>query len=444
MLLVASYIFYGSWDWRFLSLLLVSTLLDYYCGIMIDNEVRPDKRKKYLIISICGDLIILGFFKYFNFFAGNLTALIALFGIKINPLYLHVVLPIGISFYTFQTMSYTIDIYKKRLTPTKKFLDFALYVSFFPQLIAGPIERAKNLLPQVLRERHVTLEKVCHGGYLIFWGLFQKMYVADNLAKIVDPVFNSMHLPGASYFLATYAFMIQMYCDFAGYSNIAKGLGEMMGFEIMTNFYLPFFTCNTREFWKRWHISLTTWIRDYLYYPLLNSRKSSFAKAVVLLLTMSLIGLWHGPAWHFVAFGFYSGIGLTIYHMIAPLLAVVSAQFRGKWIIIYKFIVGILYFQGLMFGFMLFRAQTILEAFGMARRIITGFSWQPEHSEMLLGIALFAGPMLAIEIWQHLKEDLDVLAKSSIWIKIPVYVVMIFLLLIFGVTHEKAFIYFQF
>ncbi|MBL4889968.1 MAG: MBOAT family protein, partial [Candidatus Lindowbacteria bacterium] len=243
MLLVASYVFYGAWDWRFLSLIIVSTILDYTCGLKIYNSSAQKKRRLYLSVSLFGNLSILGFFKYYDFFAQNLVVLLEQFDFSVQPHLLHVILPVGISFYTFQTMSYTIDIYRKEMKPTKKFLDFALFVSFFPQLVAGPIERAKRLLPQILAPRKLELERIYQGCYLIFWGLFLKIFVADNMAALVDPVFSSSgeHYNGVKVLLATYAFAFQIFGDFAGYSNMAIGLGKVMGFDLMLNFNLPYF-----------------------------------------------------------------------------------------------------------------------------------------------------------------------------------------------------------
>jgi D-alanyl-lipoteichoic acid acyltransferase DltB (MBOAT superfamily) len=263
MLLVASYVFYGSWDWRFLSLILISTFLDYLCGIKIHQSPDQRHRKIFLILSVCGNLSILGFFKYYDFFATSLGNLLGVLGLQIHPGLIHVILPVGISFYTFQTMSYTINIYRGRLKPTHHFFDFALFVAFFPQLVAGPIEWARNLLSQILKPRRVTLEKFYEGCYLIFWGLFQKMFVADNLARVVDPVFASAApYNGLQVLIALYAFAFQIFCDFAGYSNIARGLGKCMGIDLMVNFNLPYFATNPREFWRRWHISLSIWLRD--------------------------------------------------------------------------------------------------------------------------------------------------------------------------------------
>jgi len=254
MLLVASYIFYGSWDWRFLSLIFISTILDYFCGIKIHKSTELHIRKRFLFLSIFINLSILGFFKYFGFFTSSLADLFSLFGLLIQPYFLKVILPIGISFYTFQTMSYTIDIYRKQMQPTSNFLDFALFVAFFPQLVAGPIERARHLLPQILSPRKLSLDKFYEGCYLLFWGLFMKVFVADNLATIVNPIFAAgAPYSGTEVLLASYAFAFQILCDFAGYSTIARGLGKCMGFDIMVNFNLPYFAANPSEFWQRWH-----------------------------------------------------------------------------------------------------------------------------------------------------------------------------------------------
>ncbi|MBW1679002.1 MAG: MBOAT family protein, partial [Deltaproteobacteria bacterium] len=243
MLLMASYVFYGAWAWRFLSLIFISTILDYLCGIKIYESDSLKRKRFFLFCSIIGNLTILGFFKYFNFFASNLQALLSHFGFSIQPHFLNLILPVGISFYTFQSMSYTIDIYRNQMEPTRNFLDFALFVAFFPQLVAGPIERARRLLPQILAPRKITLDKFYAGCYLIFWGLFQKVFIADNLARIVDPIFAAgPPYNGAMVLIALYGFAFQILCDFAGYSNIARGLGKCLGFDIIVNFNLPYFS----------------------------------------------------------------------------------------------------------------------------------------------------------------------------------------------------------
>jgi len=325
MLLVASYVFYGAWDWRFLSLIWVSTILDYFCGSRIESSQSSRRRKQLLFLSVLGNLSILAFFKYFNFFAGSFSELLTMFGLSVHPRYLNIILPIGISFYTFQTMSYSIDIYRGQLKATHRFFDFALFVAFFPQLVAGPIERAKHLLPQILSPRKITAEKIHEGCYLIFWGLFLKIFISDNLAQIVDPVFvEGQAFSGAAVLIATYAFAFQIFCDFAGYSNIARGLGKCMGFDIMLNFNLPYFATNPSEFWQRWHISLSSWLRDYLYIPLGGNRKGGLLTVRNLMLTMLLGGLWHGAAWTFIIWGAYHGLLLMLHQLVKPLLDKIS------------------------------------------------------------------------------------------------------------------------
>ncbi|MBE9529897.1 MAG: MBOAT family protein, partial [Proteobacteria bacterium] len=322
LLLVASYVFYGCWDWRFLSLIAISTVVDYFCGLKIYESREKQKRKLFLFISVCSNLTILGFFKYFNFFTDNLYALLNGFGFSPDPFFLNIILPVGISFYTFQTISYSIDIYRKELNPTRKFLDFALFVSFFPQLVAGPIERAKNLLPQMLLPRKLTVDKFYEGCYLIFWGLFLKVFIADNLARMVDPVFSSSGpYDGVRVLLALYAFAFQIFGDFAGYSNIARGLAKCMGFDLMVNFNLPYFAVNPKDFWQRWHISLSTWFRDYLYIPLGGNRHGQMNTCRNLAITMLLCGLWHGAAWTFIVWGAYHALLQIIHKLLQPLLS---------------------------------------------------------------------------------------------------------------------------
>ncbi len=320
MLLAASYVFYGAWNWRFLSLILISTALDYVCGMRVYRAERPARRKLFLFLSVFGNLSILGFFKYFNFFAEGLTELLNSFGFVVRPYLTDIVLPIGISFYTFQTLSYTIDIYRGKLKPTRNVVDFALFVAFFPQLVAGPIERARNLLPQISSRRTLKADWFYEGCYLIFWGLFQKMVVADNLAKLVDPIFGRLEYTAGEVLLVMYAFSFQILCDFAGYSNIARGVARLLGFEIMVNFRLPYFATNPQDFWRRWHISLSSWLRDYVYIPLGGGRKNGITTCRNLLVTMLLGGLWHGAAWTFVFWGVYHAILLMAYRCVEPVI----------------------------------------------------------------------------------------------------------------------------
>ncbi len=308
MLLVASYFFYGSWDWRFLSLIIISTFLDYYCGGAISRSASLRKKKIFLLFSISGNLLILGFFKYYNFFIVSLQELLSLFGLSMQPHLLSIILPVGISFYTFQTMSYTIEIYRNKIKPVNNFIDFSLFVAFFPQLIAGPIERASHLIPQIVQKRYVNLPQFNEGCRLIIWGLFKKIAVADRLGIYVDSVYGNLYQhSGLTFILATIFFAFQIYCDFSAYSDIARGLGRLMGFDIMVNFRFPYFARNIREFWQRWHISLSEWLRDYLYIPLGGNRCGKFKTYRNIFITMLLGGLWHGANWTFVVWGLLHG-----------------------------------------------------------------------------------------------------------------------------------------
>ena len=312
-LLAASYYFYGTWDWRFTSLLIISTVVDYFVGPRIHMSADSRHRKLMLAISVCVNLGILGFFKYFNFFVDSLAVLLESSGLDPHLPVLRIILPVGISFYTFQTMSYTIDIYRKRLEPTRNFIDFALFVSFFPQLVAGPIERARILLPQIASPREVNRTRVISGLNLILMGYLKKVAIADTLAPLVEQIFSQpAGLDTGTLLTGAYAFAFQVYGDFSGYTDIARGVSLLLGFELMENFNAPYLSRSITEFWRRWHISLSTWLRDYLYISLGGSRKGEVRTYINLFLTMLLAGLWHGAAWTFVAFGALHGVYLTV------------------------------------------------------------------------------------------------------------------------------------
>ena len=274
LVLVASYFFYGWWDWRFLGLIFLSTMVDYFVGLAIDQQEEDNTRKRLLYVSVFFNLGVLGFFKYFNFFIESWQDLLTSIGYESgNTWTLKIILPVGISFYTFQTMSYTIDIYRRNLKPTRDFISFAAFVSFFPQLVAGPIERATNLLLQIEGKRIFKYEQGVDGLRLILWGMFKKVVIADSLAPYVNDIFANYHMyDGGTLWLGAIYFAFQIYCDFSGYSDIAIGTAKLFGFELMTNFKFPYFSRNIGEFWRRWHISLSTWFRDYLYIPLGGSR----------------------------------------------------------------------------------------------------------------------------------------------------------------------------
>lgn len=308
-LVVASFFFYGWWDWRFLFLLVFSAGIDFIAALLIANTNNLRKKKIFLLLSIVTNLSILGFFKYFNFFVDNFVSAFRLFGQELQPFTLHIILPVGVSFYTFQALSYTIDVYRGKMTPTKDLGAYMAFISFFPQLVAGPIERATNLLPQFLGRRVFDYQKAVDGLRQILWGLFKKIVVADNCAKYADMIFNGhVDYNGSTLLLGAFFFAFQIYGDFSGYSDIAIGTARLFGFSLMQNFAFPYFARDIAEFWRRWHISLTTWFRDYVYIPLGGSKGGTWAKVRNTFVIFLISGFWHGANWTFIVWGALNAI----------------------------------------------------------------------------------------------------------------------------------------
>ena len=304
LIVASSYVFYGWWDWRFLSLIIFSTFLDYSIGRRLKNEDNVRVRKTLLWTSIIVNLGFLGVFKYYNFFLDNFIAAFSFFGQDIQPNSLNIILPVGISFYTFQTLSYTIDVYKKKLEPTEDLVAFSAFVCFFPQLVAGPIERATNLLPQFYKKRTFENDKAVDGMRQILWGLFKKVVIADNCAEYANLIFNNYQdYNGSTLLLGAIFFTFQIYGDFSGYSDIAIGTSRLFGFNLMQNFATPYFSRDIAEFWRRWHISLSTWFRDYLYIPLGGSRGGTWMKVRNTFIIFLVSGFWHGANWTFIVWG---------------------------------------------------------------------------------------------------------------------------------------------
>jgi len=316
-LLLASYFFYAYWDWRFLSLILLSTFVDFSIGKRLAATQSRKIRKRLLLLSLVTNLSILGFFKYFNFFSESVITLLNRIGFEADDVTLNIILPIGISFYTFQTLSYTIDIYYRKLEPSKSLLEFALFVAFFPQLVAGPIERAARFLPQISTRRVISKTKVLSGLNLVLLGFFKKIAIADTLAPVVDAAFGSPETASsATLWFGCYAFALQIYGDFSGYTDIARGVSRILGFELMENFQAPYLSRSITEFWRRWHISLSSWLRDYLYIPLGGNRLGSARTYFNLFAVMALGGLWHGASWNFVIWGTAHGTFLAIHRFL--------------------------------------------------------------------------------------------------------------------------------
>ena len=447
LLLLSSYLFYGAWDYRFLSLILISTCVDYFCGLRIEAARNQRQKRAFLLLSVGANLSILGYFKYFDFFVTEFVVLAQLLGFNFNYDSLSIVLPVGISFYTFQTMSYSIDIYRGDMKPTRRFFDFALFVAFFPQLIAGPIERARNLLPQIIGERTVTLEKFYEGSYLIFWGLFQKVFIADNLARIVDPVFEAGANPtGVQVLIALYAFAFQIYCDFAGYSNMARGLAKVMGIELTVNFNLPYMSTNPEVFWRRWHITLSDWIRDYVFLPLFIAFRNygRLGMLAATFVTYTLIGLWHGAAVNFVLWGVFHAVVFGAYQLLKPTLSSVYAA-GGAGFSRLMFPVNLaFYFHITVLSLILFRSTSVDQLILLTNQLFFSFELSSIDMEAFKRLVFFTWFLLLVQFFQYRRDDLLFILKVPAPVRALFYLVCFYSLVIYGDSDGQAFIYFQF
>lgn len=447
LLLAASYVFYGWWDWRFLGLIALSTIVDYSIGLAMGRLDKSSaaacrRRKLLLTVSIVTNLGLLGCFKYFNFFAESAIDVLNTVGFTPDFVTLEVILPVGISFYTFQTLSYTIDVYRGRLQPTNSLLDFSLFVAFFPQLVAGPIERAANLLPQIAASRDITPERIWTGTYLILWGYFEKVVVADNVGKVANEVFNNYEkYQGIDIFIGVIAFALQIFGDFSGYSNIARGLARIMGFDLMVNFRLPYFATSPSDFWHRWHISLSTWLRDYLYVPLGGNRRGALITYRNLFITMLLGGLWHGAAWNFVFWGAYHGAGLAVHRVFSIWRATRAADpaVRGFISQVVKILCMFAFTLG---GWLLFRATDMEQVWGMLSSL--GFYTSEHTTRMVANIVLHATPLFIVQLIQHRTGNLLILTSMSAPITAAVFAIIAIALAVLGAREPMDFIYFQF
>ena len=442
LLLIASYVFYGWWDWRFLSLIWISTIVDFLVGIALHRSEDPARRRHLLILSVAVNLGLLGCFKYFGFFSESLVDALEPFGIHPDARFIQLVLPVGISFYTFQTMSYTIDIYRRKMAPTRDLMNFALFVAFFPQLVAGPIERARHLLPQVERPRSIDRAMVREGVWLILFGYFKKVVLADNMALFTREVFERPEQATSLMILVgVYAFAFQIYGDFSGYSDIARGLARLMGFDIMRNFAMPYFATNPQDFWRRWHISLSTWLRDYLYIPLGGNRGGVGRTYRNLMWTMLLGGLWHGAAWHFVVWGAFHGGILVLQRALEGPLDWVRMR-SARWKTLSKLMSVVFFFHVVCVGWLLFAVQDLGDVPVLLRGLFAPFEMNADMA--ILSILVFAGPVLLIDYLQERSGDMLVI-PSVPWIpRLCVYSTLFAYILLTGVPGGNEFIYFQF
>jgi len=447
LLLVSSYFFYACWDWRFMFLLIFSTLLDYFTGIKIHEATKQVKKIFWLWLSISVNLGFLGVFKYYNFFSESFSNGLSLLGFRANFGTLQVILPVGISFYTFHGLSYVIDLYKNRIKPERNFIDYSLFVSFFPLLVAGPIERATHLLPQILKKREFDYSKAVDGLRQILWGLFKKIVIADNCATYVNQIFGSYETQtGSTLLLGAILFAFQIYCDFSGYSDIALGTARLFGIELLRNFAFPYFSRDIAEFWRRWHISLTTWFRDYLYIPLGGSRGGKWQAIRNTFIIFLVSGFWHGANWTFLVWGAFHAL------LFLPLLLLqknrknTNSVAEGRLFPNLKELMQMtLTFILVVVGWIFFRAETLGKAFDyIARLFDKSLLTIPTYTVGLSKTILFIIVLISVEWLQRNKRHgLELSSINNHFVKWSFYYVLIAIILEFG-ANSQSFIYFQF
>ena len=439
-LLAASYVFYGSWDWRFLGLILFTTAVDYVLAHRIHVTGAAFRRRQYLLASVGINLTVLGFFKYFNFFIDSAAAGLEALGLHASLPTLQIILPVGISFYTFQSMSYVIDVYRRDTAPAETFVLYALYVSYFPQLVAGPISRVGDLLPQLAAPGRVTAERINVGLCLTLIGLAKKVLVADMLAPEVDRIFaDPAALSSGELLRGAYFFAFQIYCDFSAYSDIARGVSEFFGVRLMINFEQPYLSRSITEFWRRWHISLSSWLRDYLYIPLGGNRHGGARTYRNLMLTMLIGGLWHGAAWTFVAWGGWHGALLAVERYLG-IGKERSASSERRWSAWARAgVATVVTFHLATIGWIFFRAPDFGVAFAYFSGLAAGTEW---HAVGMMPFVVGAA-LLAIDVPQDRSGDHAVFLRSPWWLQAPVYVAVLLAVLLYG-GRDVPFIYFQF
>ena len=450
-LLLTSYFFYMSWNVKYVSLILGTTFVSYVCALVVANTSSALKKKIVLCIGAISCLSVLAFFKYFNFLFQELVTIFGFFSIKLEPIVLNILLPVGISFYTFQTLSYVIDVYRGRVEPEKSFITYATFVSFFPQLVAGPIERASNLLPQIKNIESIRFDydKATYGVKLITWGLFKKLVIADVLAVYVDKVYDApTSFTGFALLLAMFFFTIQIYCDFSGYSDIAIGSAKLIGIDLMTNFKSPYFSQSIKEFWSRWHISLSTWFKDYFYIPLGGNRCSNVRHCINLLLTFLLSGLWHGANITFVIWGGIHGLILVAESQLAKVITI--GEFRGSNLLKNAFTFFIV-----MIAWNFFRAETVNEACYIVENFLYGiFNLKMYWINGMRDIGLGSGTanklvfsMLFLGIFDYINKDKSVLnwlSNKNAFFRHLIYIIVLVVIISCKASDEVAFVYFQF
>lgn len=447
LLLVSSYFFYGCWDWRFLFLLAFSTALDYYTGLKIYRSENQKWRKTWLCISVIVNLSFLGFFKYFNFFAESFTSLLNGVGMNASPVLINIILPVGISFYTFHGLSYVFDIYNRKIKPTTNVVDYSLFVSFFPLLVAGPIERANHLLPQVEKPRSFSYSQASTGLKQILWGFFKKVVIADGCAEYANMIFNDPGAySGSTLVLGAIFFAFQIYGDFSGYSDIALGTAKLFGFELLRNFAYPYFSRDIAEFWRRWHISLSSWFRDYLYIPLGGSKGSTWQKVRNTFIIFLVSGFWHGANWTFIVWGFLNALyimPLILFNKNRNNLEIVA---QGRLLPSFKEVLAMgLTFGLTVFAWIFFRADSVGQAFTYIGGIFQS-SLLSIPTVLPKTILLLMFVFMGIE-WLGRERSFAIEGIGIKWPRVTrwsFYAIVLFCIGMYMQTNETTFIYFQF
>lgn len=450
LLLISSYFFYACWDWRFLFLLIFSTLLDYYTGIKIYESSTRHKKLFWLWLSICINLGFLGVFKYYNFFAASFADGLSLLGIKANFGSLNVILPVGISFYTFHGLSYVLDLYKNKIKPERNFISYSVFVSFFPLLVAGPIERATHLLPQILKRREFDYSKAVDGLRQILWGLFKKMVIADSCAEYANTIFNnSADYSGSTLVLGALFFAFQIYCDFSGYSDIALGTARLFGIDLLRNFAFPYFSRDIAEFWRRWHISLSSWFRDYLYIPLGGSRGGTWMKVRNTFIIFLVSGFWHGANWTFIVWGLLNAIYIMPSIIISTNRINIDIVAKGKSLPSAKEFFSIAITFGLtLFAWIFFRANNLSHAMSYISEIFSPSLFSVPNFAGMTNVLTTTSLVIIFVIIEWIgREHQYAISNLGIKWKKPLRYAMYYALIIaifYFSGNEQEFIYFQF
>ena len=450
LLLVSSYFFYACWDWRFLFLLVFSTFLDYYTGLKLGESKNQKNRKFWFWLSISINLGFLGVFKYYNFFAETFASSMSQFGYLINPMLLNVILPVGISFYTFHGLSYVIDIYKNRIQAERNFIDYSVFVSFFPLLVAGPIERATHLLPQIKVNRHFDYNNAIDGLKQILWGLFKKVVIADNCAKYANLIFdNSDHYSGSTLIIGALFFTFQIYGDFSGYSDIAIGTARLLGIDLLRNFAFPYFSRDIAEFWRRWHISLSSWFKDYLYIPLGGSNGNMWMKIRNIGIIFLVSGFWHGANWTFIVWGLLNALYILPSILFQTNRKNLDIVAQGKFLPSVKEFCSIVITFGLtVFAWIFFRANNLHHALSIVAQIFSESIFKiPYYKDGTLSIPTICLVLIFVLIEWIGRENqyaiATIFSKKPKFLRWGFYYLILIVIFIFAGSNQQ-FIYFQF